>query len=72
MYQKLILLALISLVSFAGLKAQYPQVSKEDQERSKKLIDDAERHSDSMWTIAYPIIKKEATKGRPYIPWASR
>jgi hypothetical protein len=72
MYQKLILLALISLVSFAGLKAQYPQVSKEDQERSKKLIDDAERHSDSMWTIAYPIIKKEATEGRPYIPWASR
>jgi hypothetical protein len=72
MYQKLILLALISLVSFAGLKAQYPQVSKEDQERAKKLIDDAERHSDSMWAIAYPIIKMEATEGRPYIPWASR
>ncbi|MBK7097140.1 MAG: polysaccharide lyase [Sphingobacteriales bacterium] len=72
MYQKLILLALISLVSFAGLKAQYPQVSKEDQERAKKLIDDAERHSDSMWAISYPIIKMEATEGRPYIPWASR
>ncbi|MGJ7032254.1 pectate lyase family protein [Niabella hirudinis] len=57
---------------FFSAAAQYPKISKEDQERSKALLDAAERHSDSMWAIAYPIIDKEAKEGRPYIPWASR
>lgn len=52
--------------------AQYPDVPKEDQERANALIKAAEKHSDSMWAIAYPIIKKEATEGKPYVPWASR
>lgn len=52
--------------------AQYPSVSKEDQQRSGMLMKEATRHSDSMWAIAYPIIQKEAREGRPYIPWASR
>ena len=52
--------------------AQYPNVSKEDQQRSGILMKEATRHSDSMWAIAYPIIQKEAKEGRPYIPWASR
>ncbi|WP_300598225.1 polysaccharide lyase [Niabella sp.] len=52
--------------------AQYPKISQEDQARSKALLDAAEKHSDSMWAIAYPIIDKEAREGRPYIPWASR
>lgn len=52
--------------------AQYPKIPKEDQERSKALLEAAERHSDSMWAIAYPVIQKEAREGRPYIPWASR
>ncbi|HMR82908.1 MAG TPA: polysaccharide lyase [Niabella sp.] len=61
---------LAGIVSVAS--AQYPQVSKEDQQKAKLLMEAATKHSDSMWAIAYPIIKNEATEGRPYIPWASR
>ncbi|MCD2423074.1 polysaccharide lyase [Niabella pedocola] len=52
--------------------AQYPKIPQEDQARSKALLEGAEKHSDSMWAMAYPIIQKEAREGRPYIPWASR
>ncbi|ANH80262.1 polysaccharide lyase [Niabella ginsenosidivorans] len=52
--------------------AQYPKIPQEDQARAKALLEAAQRHSDSMWAIAYPIIQKEAREGRPYIPWASR
>ncbi|WP_447642956.1 MULTISPECIES: pectate lyase family protein [Chitinophagaceae] len=65
-------LSVLSIGLLASAHAQYPQVSKDDQEKAKVLMDAAERHSDSMWAIAYPIVKKEATEGRPYIPWASR
>ncbi|MBZ4188062.1 polysaccharide lyase [Niabella beijingensis] len=57
---------------FFTASAQYPKIPQEDQARSKALLEAAEKHSDSMWTIAYPIIDKEAREGRPYIPWASR
>ncbi|WP_317235192.1 pectate lyase family protein [Niabella ginsengisoli] len=52
--------------------AQYPKIPKEDQEKSRILMQNTEKHSDSMWAFAYPIIKKQATEGKPYIPWASR
>lgn len=61
-------LCFFSVIAFA----QYPNVSKEDQAKSKIIMDNARKHSDSMWAIAYPIIQKEATEDRPYIPWASR
>lgn len=63
-------LALIALTPIVS--AQYPQVSKEDQEKAKIMMDAAERRSDSIWALVYPIVKKEAEQGRPYIPWASR
>ncbi|GAB3417089.1 polysaccharide lyase [Niabella aquatica] len=69
---KKIILGFLLAGTLSVASAQYPQVSKEDQQKAKELMDAAERHSDSMWAIAYPIIKKEATEGRPYIPWASR
>lgn len=71
--QQVLLLMFLTLVALTKIaNAQYPQVSKEDQEKAKTLMEDATRHSDSMWAIAYPIIKKQATEGKPYIPWASR
>ncbi|PZP44479.1 MAG: polysaccharide lyase [Pseudopedobacter saltans] len=57
---------------FTMASAQYPKISKEDQAKAKELMDAAEKHSDSMWVKAYPIVQKEATEGRPFIPWASR
>ncbi|WWC84276.1 hypothetical protein PIECOFPK_02009 [Mycovorax composti] len=67
-----IVLGIASLGLSNVSKAQYPAVSKEDQEKADRLMEEARRHSDSMWAIAYPIVKKEATEGRPYVPWASR
>ena len=71
MFKKNLIAVFISAIAISA-QAQYPDVSKEDQAASKALMDAAEKHSDSMWAIAYPIVQKEATQGRPFIPWASR
>jgi len=54
------------------LRAQYPAIPADVQRWSDSLLKAANRHSDSAWNIAYPIIKEEAKHGKPYIPWASR
>jgi hypothetical protein len=60
------------LVSVMSVKAQYPEIPADVQKASDSLLKAAERHSDSAWGVAYPIIEEEARHGRPYIPWASR
>jgi len=54
------------------LCAQYPAIPADVQRWSDSLLKAANRHSDSAWNIAYPIIKEEAKHGKPFIPWASR
>ncbi|QES88609.1 polysaccharide lyase domain-containing protein [Rhizosphaericola mali] len=71
MTKRISLLAL-SIGLYTAANAQYPQVSKEDQAKAKELMDAAEKRSDSIWTLVYPTVQKEATEGRPFIPWASR
>ncbi|MGH2564847.1 MAG: polysaccharide lyase, partial [Ginsengibacter sp.] len=60
------------LVSGMSVKAQYPEIPADVQKTSDSLLKAAERHSDSAWAVAYPIIEEEARHGKPYIPWASR
>lgn len=52
--------------------AQYPKVPDSIKVATKKMMDAAKAHSDNMWQLALPIVKKEAEEGRPYIPWAKR
>ena len=52
--------------------AQYPQVPKEVQEATNKMMEEATRHSDEAWAKALPVVEKEAREGKPYIPWAAR
>jgi len=52
--------------------AQYPSIPPDVQRWSDSLMKAATKHSDSAWAFAYPIVKEEAQKGRPYIPWAAR
>lgn len=52
--------------------AQYPKVPKEVARWSDSLMDEERKRSDEAWAKALPIIKEEATKGKPYIPWAGR
>lgn len=52
--------------------AQYPQVPKEIQEESDKMMAEAMKKSQDAWVKALPVIQEEARNGRPYIPWAAR
>ncbi|WP_114782516.1 pectate lyase family protein [Botryobacter ruber] len=52
--------------------AQYPNVPKEVQEATNKMMEEAMRHSDEAWAKALPVVEKEAREGKPYIPWAAR
>ncbi|MCU0323180.1 MAG: polysaccharide lyase, partial [Chitinophagaceae bacterium] len=70
MKKHLFFLAFSVLVFSAN--AQYPSISPDVQRWSDSLMKAATKHSDSAWAIAYPIVKEEAKKGRPYIPWAAR
>jgi len=52
--------------------AQYPSIPPDVQKASDELMANERRQSDIAWNKAYPIIKKEAQQGKPYIPWAAR
>ena len=71
MKKKLITAALSLLVIYSA-KAQYPDIPKDVQQTSDSLMRAANKHSDSAWLVAWPIIQKEAKEGKLYIPWASR
>lgn len=52
--------------------AQYPEIPSDVQRASDSLLNEARKQSDIAWAKALPIIHKEATEGKPYIPWATR
>lgn len=58
--------------SNAKIFAQYPKVSKEDQEKEKTLVARAKADAEAAFQKALPTIEKEAKEGKPYIPWAAR
>ena len=70
--RKKIYTAAVCLVAVGSVVAQYPDIPKDVQQKSDSLMRAANRHSDSAWQVAWPIIQKEAREGKPYIPWASR
>ena len=53
-------------------RAQYPQITAEAKAKYEAQNKEWTTHSDSAWAVAFPIVKKEAMEGRPYVPWASR
>jgi hypothetical protein len=71
--RKYFLLAVATLICFGQtIFAQYPTISKEDEEASDSIIRQANRVADSAWVKAWPIIHKEEAMGKPYVPWATR
>ncbi len=70
-FQKIITLCIVTSFSIAAF-AQYPEIKPDVKRSSDSLMEAARAHSDSAWALALPIIKAEAAKGKPYIPWASR
>lgn len=61
-------LLLVASTSFA----QYPKVSAEQRAAVEEQLKRGEEYDEMMWEQALPIVKAEALKGRPYIPFASR
>jgi hypothetical protein len=71
MKYKLIGVTLLFLIS-SSVYAQYPDVPDAVKQVTDKMLAKAQAHSDAAWGKALPIIEKEATQGKPYIPWAAR
>jgi hypothetical protein len=69
---RLVLMTTVGLSVASNVFAQYPQIPTDVQKSADSLMKAANRHSDSAWAVAWPIIQQQAKKGRPFIPWASR
>jgi hypothetical protein len=69
---KKILLVLTLILCVKLSFAQYPDIPADVQHKADSLLRAAERHSDSAWVIAWPIIKAAAQNGKPYIPFAAK
>ena len=71
---KKILIVTATVMSLSSLTAmaQYPQITDEAKAKYAAQNKEWTTHSDSAWAVAFPIVKKEAMEGRPYVPWASR
>ncbi|UGU15758.1 polysaccharide lyase [Sinomicrobium kalidii] len=72
MTRKKIALSSLFMVFFLAAFAQYPDLTEEDRAKEKRIKEEAYQHSDEAWEKAWPIVKKEAEEGKPYIPWAFR
>lgn len=69
---KNVLTASIWIMSAKLSLAQYPTIPQDVQKASDSLLNAARIRSDEAWAKAWPIIKEEATKGKPYVPWAGK
>jgi hypothetical protein len=70
-YKKMLITAAGAFLMMSA-HAQYPEIPKDVQQSADSLMKAAMEHSEAAWAIAYPIIKDEAKKGKPFIPWASK
>ncbi|HSC55038.1 MAG TPA: hypothetical protein VLC98_15510 [Phnomibacter sp.] len=74
MKKRFLPVCMMSVLFGLGLaaNAQYPSIPPDVQRAADSMMKMANRHSDSAWRVALPIIEQEAKQGRPFIPWASR
>jgi hypothetical protein len=52
--------------------AQYPDIPADIKASSEAMMKEAQRKSDSAWTIAYKAVDYDMRHSKPYIPWAAR
>lgn len=72
MKKSLAIMAAVTGLCAQQSMAQYPQITPEAKAKFEAQRAEWEAHSDSAWQVAFPIVKKEAMEGRPYVPWAWR
>ncbi|WBL24664.1 pectate lyase family protein [Zunongwangia sp. HGR-M22] len=65
------IIILFNLISFVSL-AQYPEIPEEMQAKTDAWMTSEEERLQELWdNKIYDIVRAEAKKGRPYIPWGS-
>lgn len=70
--RKYSLLAFIFFVGFCKSFAQYPEIPEDLQAKTDAKMAKEEKRLENLWdTQIYPIVRKEAKEGRPYLPWGS-
>ena len=72
MNKHLIISILVLFLPVCVIFGQYPKITPEVAAQTAELMKKADAASDAAWEKALPIIEKEASEGRPYIPWAAR
>lgn len=65
-------LVILSILCFEYIFGQYPKITPEVKAYVDSFMNEVQKRSDEAWKKALPIIKEEAKKGKPYIPWAHR
>ncbi|NCI48178.1 polysaccharide lyase [Sediminibacterium soli] len=70
--KRILLVAVMGVCATLEAAAQYPEIPAAVQKSADSLLKAARKHSDSAWNLAYPIIREEARKGKPFVPWATR
>jgi hypothetical protein len=65
---------LLLFLAFTGTAAlaQYPTIPPALQDSSDTEAKKFQQLSDEAWALALPIIKADAKKGKPYVPWAQK
>lgn len=64
--------ACLMLLGVTAVKAQYPKEPDSVKAVTAEMMAKSKAHSQEAWNKAYPVIKKEAQEGRPFILWAGR
>jgi len=71
--KRLNFIVLITALCFCEVaRAQYPTVPQDIQAQADQAKSEADKRSDEAWARAQPAIKEWESKGKPYIPWASK
>ncbi len=71
--KRIILWIAYFLVMGTGIiRAQYPDVPRDVQEKTGIMMNQAMEASARAWQKAWPVVRQEARQGKPYIPWAFR
>lgn len=71
-YRKNVLVFIGLFALSTSFFAQYPVIPEDVKAIGDKQAAEIQRKSDMAWEKAYPIIKAEEAKGRPYRPWAAK
>lgn len=57
---------------FSQAYAQYPTIPEDVQAKADAAMAEWQKQSDEAWEKALEIVREEARKGKPYIPWAAK